>query len=89
MSPSECNKLLSGSFSLKITFFEVIRGAHLKWDILYIFIYSCSYLREGTEKRGKNFQKIETEIETIKDKNGEGKLKCNNSFKISEYSNSF
>jgi len=33
--PLWVQQLLSGSFSLKITSFQVIRDAHLKWDTLY------------------------------------------------------
>jgi len=39
-----------------------------------------------TEEKGKKFQKM---IETIREENREGKLKCDNLFKIFEYSNSF
>jgi len=37
-------QLLSGSFSLKITSFEVIQYAHLKWDLYNYILYYILYL---------------------------------------------
>jgi len=55
-------------------------------EFFHFFLWSCVIFEKVAEERGKNFQK--NHIEIMREWEN-GKLKCDNSFNISEHSNSF